>query len=190
MNQVTPLALASWQNFYVILGSSAGALMGLQFVVMTLVTQAKTANNIRDIRAFGTPTVIHFCTALLISAVMTAPWQLLASLGLCLGVLGVMGVAYSVRIIWHARNATYQPDLEDRIWYVILPLLGHLALVAAAVLIWLNVLWSPAIIAADALVFLFLGVHNSWDTVTFIAVKHGQNLNRQATKDQVDSETH
>jgi hypothetical protein len=30
-------ALAGWQNFYVIVGSSAGALIGLQFVVMTLI---------------------------------------------------------------------------------------------------------------------------------------------------------
>jgi hypothetical protein len=93
MHQVTPIALASWQNFYVLVGSSAGALTGLQFVVMTLVTQARAASNVRDIRAFGTPTVIHFCTALLISAVMTAPWNALASLGLCLAACGAVGVA-------------------------------------------------------------------------------------------------
>ena len=29
--------LAAWQNFYVIMGSSAGALIGLQFVVLSLV---------------------------------------------------------------------------------------------------------------------------------------------------------
>ena len=30
-------ALSGWENFYVIVGSSAGALIGLQFVVMTLI---------------------------------------------------------------------------------------------------------------------------------------------------------
>ncbi len=30
-------ALGGWQNFYVIVGSSAGTLIGLQFVVMALV---------------------------------------------------------------------------------------------------------------------------------------------------------
>ena len=187
MNQVTPIALASWQNFYVIVGSSAGALTGLQFVVMTLVTQARAASNVRDIRAFGTPTVIHFCTALLISAGMTAPWKALASLGLCLAASGALGVVYSLRIIWHARKAAYQPDRVDWIWYVVAPLFGHLALLVAAALIWSNVLWSPAIIAADALAFLFLGVRNSWDTVTFIAVQHGKRLSGDKTEDQVDS---
>jgi len=32
--------LAQWQNFYVIAGSSAGALTGLQFVVMALNSKA------------------------------------------------------------------------------------------------------------------------------------------------------
>ena len=31
--------LAEWDSFYVILGSAAGALIGLQFVAMTLIAQ-------------------------------------------------------------------------------------------------------------------------------------------------------
>jgi hypothetical protein len=31
--------LAGWENVYVIVGSSAGALIGLQFVVITLISQ-------------------------------------------------------------------------------------------------------------------------------------------------------
>ncbi len=187
MNQATHLALASWQNFYVILGSSAGALTGLQFVVITLIMQARVGSSMRDIRAFGTPTTMHFCTALLISALMTAPWQTLASLGLCLGVGGVVGIAYSLRIIWHARGAAYQPDLEDWGWYIVLPLLGHVAVVGAAVLLLRNAMWSLGMIAAAALTFLFVGVRNSWDTVTFIAVQHGKRASTEGTKDRVDS---
>lgn len=180
MNQVTHVALASWQNFYVILGSSAGALTGLQFVVIALVMQARAASSMRDIHAFGTPTTMHFCTALLISALMTAPWQTLASLGLCLGLSGVVGIAYSFRVIWHARKAVYQPDWADWGWYVVFPLLGHGMLVGAAVLICWNAVWSLALVAADALVFLFVGVRNSWDTVTFIAVQHGKPADHSA----------
>jgi hypothetical protein len=187
MNPNTPLALASWQNFYVIVGSSAGALTGLQFVVITLVMQARAARNMRDIHAFGTPTVLHFCTALLLSALMTAPWPALASLGLCLGICGAVGVTYSFRIVWHARKAAYRPDLEDWIWYTVLPLLGHLLLVGAAILLWWNAAWSFSMVAADTLVFLFLGVHNSWDTVTFIAVQHSGGSSSDETARRVDS---
>jgi len=34
--------LAGWENFYVIVGSSAGALIGLQFVVITLIAAKPT----------------------------------------------------------------------------------------------------------------------------------------------------
>ena len=37
--------LAGWANFYVIVGSSAGALIGLQFVVMTLILDPATAGS-------------------------------------------------------------------------------------------------------------------------------------------------
>jgi hypothetical protein len=38
---MTPLA--GWENFYVIVGSSAGALIGLQFVVITLIADLPVA---------------------------------------------------------------------------------------------------------------------------------------------------
>ena len=34
-----------WDNFYVIVGSSAGALIGLQFVVMTLLSDLRLSRN-------------------------------------------------------------------------------------------------------------------------------------------------
>ncbi|HET7185575.1 MAG TPA: hypothetical protein VFI82_12875 [Terriglobales bacterium] len=175
LQPAAPTALSEWQNFYVIVGSSAGALTGLQFVVIALVAQARAANSMLEIRAFGTPTVVHFCAALLISAIGTAPWHFLSSAGLALGVCGIGGAAYAVMIIRHARRQTgYVPDGEDWLWYVVLPLVAYLALLAAAALL----AWRPSpalfIVAASALLLLFVGIHNAWDTVTYIAVKHSR----------------
>jgi hypothetical protein len=172
MDPSTVLPVAAWQNFYVIVGSSAGALTGLQFVVITLLAQSRVPGSMREIRAFGTPTVIHFCTALLVAALMTAPWRALVNFGVCLAVCGAAGVAYSASTIWHARKAEYNPDLEDWIWYTALPLIAHAALLAAAVLLWWNVEWSLVTVAADSLLFLLLGVHNAWDSVTYIVIRH------------------
>ncbi len=172
MNQATVTPLASWQNYYVIVGSAAGALTGLQFVVLTLVAQIKQASSMREIRAFGSPTVVHFCTALLISALMAAPWQSPANFGILLGLGGVAGVSYSLGTVWHAWKAAYNPDVLDWIFYAALPLAAHLALVAASVLLWRNSGWALSIIAADSLTFVLLGVHNSWDTVTYLALQN------------------
>ena len=39
-------ALAEWENFYVIVGSSAGALIGLQVVVITLISETPIAQGL------------------------------------------------------------------------------------------------------------------------------------------------
>jgi predicted membrane-bound spermidine synthase len=182
MNQAfTPLS--NWQNFYVIVGSAAGALTGLQFVVVTLIAQARAASTKTEIRAFGTPTVIHFCIALLVSALTAAPWRSLAHFGASLGIVGLVGAIYSLITFWHARKAAYDPDISDWIWYTILPLAAHLVLVASAVFLCWNSEWPLWMVAADTLNFLLLGVHNSWDTVTYVALNHARKPASTGTND-------
>lgn len=178
---IVPPELAEWANFYVIVGSSAGALTGLQFVVIALIAEAEAARSMLEIRAFGTPTIVHFCVALLICAIGTAPWHAASQVGLCLGVCGAAGMAYSSRVISHARKQSgYVPDAEDWFWYAVLPLAAYAMLLTGAILLE----WRPAaalfVVAAAALVLLFNGIHNAWDTVTFIAIGgHLQNQGKQ-----------
>jgi hypothetical protein len=69
-------ALAGWENFYVIVGSSAGALIGLQFVVLTLIAGRPVARGEAQAgAAFSTPSVVHFGVVLLLSAIISAPWD-------------------------------------------------------------------------------------------------------------------
>ena len=165
--------LAQWQNFYVIVGSSAGALTGLQFVVIALLAEMRAAGGMLEIRAFGTPTVVHFCAALLVSAILSAPWPRLSGAGIALGCCGIAGVVYILTIIRHARRQTgYSPDAEDWFWYAGLPLAAYATLLSAG----LALVRQPAsclfAIAAAALVLLYIGIHNAWDSVTYIVVKH------------------
>jgi hypothetical protein len=171
MEAVLLSALARWANFYVIVGSSAGALTGLQFVVIALIAQSGGTTSKREIRAFGTPTVIHFCAALVISVVMNIPWLAVSHLNACLAALAIIGLVYSLTVIVHARKATYQPDAEDWFWYAGLPVLAYVMLGVAAILMWMLALWSLFLIAAISVLFLFMGIRNSWDTVTYVALK-------------------
>ena len=69
---MTPLA--EWQSFYVVAGSSAGALIGLQFVVMTLIANRPVDRGaVQASNAFATPSVVHFGAVLLLSALLSAP---------------------------------------------------------------------------------------------------------------------
>src|SRR5690348_2927772 len=88
--------LNEWGSFYVVVGSSGAALTGLQFVVMALIAQSTRRSTAREISAFGTPTVIHFCAVLLVAAIVSAPWHSLSSVALALGACGFAGVVYGV----------------------------------------------------------------------------------------------
>src|SRR4051794_19516872 len=87
--------LAKWDSFYVILGSAAGALIGLQFVVITLVAQRPPIRGAEAGAAFGTPTIVHFSVALLLSALLRAPWENMIAAAVTWGVIGLSGLAYA-----------------------------------------------------------------------------------------------
>src|ERR1700694_768179 len=75
MEPTAPSLLSHWESFYVIVGSSAGGLTGLMFVVIALVAESSLRRNTQSINAFGTPNVIHFLAVLFIAAILSAPWQ-------------------------------------------------------------------------------------------------------------------
>ena len=63
----------------------------------TIWAQSGGATSKREIRAFGTPTDIHFCAALVISIVMNVPWLAASHLAACIGVFSGIGLALDQR---------------------------------------------------------------------------------------------
>ncbi len=168
--------LLAWANFYVIVGSAAAALTGLMFVVVTLISGTRMQRSLGSISAFGTPTVVHFCVALLVAALLSAPWQALWNASVLLGLCGVGGVIYIAIVIRRTRGQTdYQPVLEDWLWHVVFSLASYTALVVAALLLPSNP--TPALFASGAatVLLLFIGIHNSWDTVTYVAIERARS---------------
>jgi hypothetical protein len=167
--------LAAWESFYVIIGSSAAALTGLQFVVIVLGAEMNALGGMPATRAFGTPTIVHFCAVLLVAAILSAPWHALSSAALGLGACGIGGFAYAVTVVRQARRQTaYVPVFEDWLWHGALPLIAYAALVAAAVPLRRHPAPSLFVIGAAAVLLLFTGIHNAWDAVTYMALERRQ----------------
>lgn len=164
-------ALSAWESFYVIVGSSGGGLIGLQFVVLTLIAERQGRTNPETLSAFGTPTVVHLAGALLISAVMSAPWPSIAALAVTIGMAGLIGLAYSVRVVLRAQRQTgYVPVVSDWVWYAALPSVTYGSLAISSVLFDTAPDAAPFVVAASSLTLLLIGIHNAWDTVTHILV--------------------
>jgi len=171
--------LTTWENFYVIIGTSAAALTGLMFVVATLMSGARQRGTGEAVGAFGTPTVVHFCAALLVAAILSAPWPALWNAGLLLGLCGLGGMAYIAIVVRRTRRQTeYQPVLEDWLWHTVFPLVSYTALVVAAIVLPGNPTPALFVIGAVAVLLLFIGIHNAWDAVTYIATELFQPENK------------
>jgi hypothetical protein len=163
--------LSAWESFYVVVGSSAGALIGLQFVVITLIAQKPNFATAGGLSAFGTPTVVHFAGALFLSATMSAPWPSLGALSVLLGVCGISGVVYGAIVIRRARSQTdYEPVWEDWLWYAALPCSCHALLAGSAVALRTGSRAALFVIAGVALGLLAIGIHNAWDAITHIVL--------------------
>src|SRR5579862_3691143 len=106
------------------------------FVVITLIAGIREQQCGESLAAFGTPNVVHFCAALLVAAILCAPWQVLWQAGLLLGLAGLGGVIYVVIVIRRARRQTgYTPVLEDVLWHMVFPFVSYGALVVAALVL-------------------------------------------------------
>jgi hypothetical protein len=163
--------LGGWDSFYVMIGSSAAALTGLMFVVITLVNDSKRPATEDGISTFSTPTVVHFCLALFTAAFMSAPFRSLAPIAILAALTGMGGLIHVFRV---ARKTsaleTYKPDAEDWSWYVLLPVIAYATLAVGA--LFMSAAPSLAIYAPAAAVTLliFVGIHNAWDVVTYLAL--------------------
>ena len=162
-------ALIGWENFYVIVGSSAGALIGLQFVVITLISSRPVVTGQAEAGdAFATPTIVHFGAVLLLAAIVCAPWQRVTSAAVLWGLLGLTGIVYEVMVARRMRaQSIYVPQSEDWLFHVLLPLAAYATLGVSACATRSNPVRAMFGTGAAALLLLFIGMHNAWDAVTY-----------------------
>jgi hypothetical protein len=165
--------LKHWESFYVIVGAAAGALIGLQFVVMTLIAErphkraAEAGGALGG--AFATPTIVHFSVAFFLSALVTAPWQAITTVAVAWGLTGLIGAMYVVIVARRMRaQKAYRPQLEDWLFHALLPLLAYATLALSALAAPSNEHEALFCLGTAALLLLFIGIHNAWDAITYL----------------------
>lgn len=180
MNELPAHPLAIWESFYVIIGSSAAALTGLQFIVIAFVADRRARISPHTLAAFATPPIIHYCVVLFIAGMLSAPWTRVTMVIAPLVIVGLSGVVYTMRILHKMRaQRDYKPVFEDWLWHVALPLAGYGALIIAAIVLKSNDLVALFLVAGVTLLLMFIGIHAAWDTVTFIATEEDKKPENQ-----------
>ena len=181
MEQTAHALITEWESFYVIVGSSAGALTGLMFVVIALAADSKLPRSADSVNAFGTPNVIHFVAVLLLSAVLSAPWHETKSAAHVIGFMGIAGVIYVfvvLRRMLRQSSGGYAPVLEDWIWHLFVPMGSYALLFVGAAGMAHEQRWAMFLIGGVSFALLCVGIHNAWDTVTYIASTRGEDVSK------------
>src|SRR5436190_7257045 len=95
-----------WENFYLMIGSSAAALIGLMFVVMTLTAGRDRGEVDQGKRLYTSPIVWHLAVVMALSGAATAPMINLRLFGTAAGGLAILGLGIGIRSavgIWRTR---------------------------------------------------------------------------------------
>ena len=151
------------------------------FVVVSINPDSVGRRPASGTRGFVTPTMVFFTTAFVVSALLLAPEVPVRSLAVLLALTGIAGVAY---LLWTRGHHYYihgidgQPpnlDSEDWIFFIGLPYLSYLLLVAAAVGIWLHAGFGALTLAITTMLLLVIGIHNAWDLVIWLAQQRGNS---------------
>jgi hypothetical protein len=185
------LELAKWDNFYVIVGSAAGALIGLQFIVITLMAERPPVGAEEAGAAFGSPTVVHFCAALFLSALLHVPWQTIKIDAALWGLLGFIGVAYMIIVARRMiTQPAYEPVFEDWLFHFALPLAAYAGLAIASFAASSHEHAALLGVGGAAILLLFVGIHNAWDNIAYhvLTIRTGKHIPRRQdkTKSQVE----
>jgi hypothetical protein len=177
--------LSAWQNFFVIVGTSAGALIGLQFVVVALVANMPdTRSFARTASVFATPTIVHFGAVLILAGIFNAPWRSISAPMALVALGGAVGFAYCTVVARRAhRVEDYKAVMEDWIFHVLLPASAYLTMTIAAAESLKHAEAAVFAVAGSVLALLVVGIHNAWDSVVYIVTmrippEHGRNRDR------------
>ncbi len=168
---------ANWHDFYILVGSASGALIGLLFIVVTLTSNMDREQALKGASRYMTPTVVEFTCVLLIGAVASAPlerrWQqaLLTALA---AVLLAWSLVNCWRMFFRTAGANHA-HWTDPWSYAAAPAGSYLALGVAALA------GSPLAVGVVAVAILVCGIRNAWDLITWIAPRAGPANSGSAT---------
>jgi len=169
-----------WDSFYLLLGGASGGLIGLVFIVVTLIRNVDAQANLKATSVFMSPNVFNLAAVLVLSALATAPRVPPQAEGGLIAAAALAGLYYAGRSIvmlgpTRAVRATHWSD----IWaYGIAPFAAYLVIAAAAACAWLAPAWAAGTLAVGTVGLLLSAIRNAWDLVTWITAK-GDRLGQE-----------
>jgi hypothetical protein len=172
-------ALKEWHDFYLLVGTAGATLLALLFVAVSLGTGFLTEERQEATRTFMSPVAIHFTSVFFLSAVALFPSHQAKFFAALIGATALIDATISTYITVRVVRTDMTNYIEDYFAYGILPDLGYLALLAAAVSIYLEKDFGLDALAGALLLLAIVNIRNAWDlTLTIARADVGDGVNR------------
>lgn len=166
-------ALAPWHDFYTLLGEASATMVGLLFVAASVGTGIFSRDRRGASRMFLSATVVEFVSILGACLLVLAPFDRWEQLGGPVAALGLFGLGYS-GLTWRdcvRDGLSAKIDLEDRIWYAVLPAVGYFCEAASGLALCRRLDLGCAALAVSIGLMLAVAIHNAWDITIWMVTK-------------------
>ncbi len=163
--------LQDWHDYFFMIGSSAAALIGLMFVVVTLTAGRDRDEVERGKHLYTSPIVWHLAAVFVVSSAAIVPFPSARLLGFAAAAAAPLGFMIGARSALGIARRPGAPDAAtfDMFWYGAAPALVYLGMGIAAFGIFTARDWGPGLVAADLMALLLVSIHAEWDLVTYLA---------------------
>lgn len=154
-----------WRDLYVMLGTSAGALVGLLFVVMSLHVEKvdNPAYNLRMIIEGARNNTYHLLTVLVEAALVLMP-QPLAVLGAELLAINLFGLRLPLIITYKYRNKPVTISSRGGFPYLLILtiIVGYLLGIGGGVALIRNAEWGLYLVTVSCVTLIVRSVLTAW----------------------------
>ncbi len=168
------MAMARWHEFYSLLGTASATLVGLLFVAATVGSGVFSFNRRAPLRVFLSASVVHFSGILAVCLIVLAPVQNWTQFGLLILGCAIFGLVYC-GLVWRDtvrdRQLIAAIDLEDRIWYIFVPVVGYVLEAATGVTLLLRPDLGCTALPLAVGVLIVAGIHNAWDITIWMITR-------------------
>ena len=139
------------------------------FVAVSLGAGYLTDERQSATRTFMSPVVIHFTSVFCVSAIALFPSHHAKFFAALIGATSLIGATVSTYITIQVVRTNMTNYVEDYLAYGVLPGLGYLALLAAALSIYLEKAFGLDALAGTLLLLTVVNIRNAWDlTLTMV----------------------
>jgi hypothetical protein len=162
-------SLKEWHDFYVLVGTAGATLLALLFVAVSLGAGYLTEERQSGTQTFMSPVVVHFTSVFFLSAVALFPWQQAKFFAALIGATALIGAIISTYITVQVVRTDMTNYMQDYLAYGLLPDLAYLALLVAAVSIYLEKDFGLNALAGGLLLLAIVNIRNAWDLTLTMA---------------------